>query len=479
MCDSCVHIEVDDQGYLQELSPQEFTDLHVHVCELLRETEMNAGVVMTEAKLPASVGVDVSRQFKSVNRLSKDLEGGKIGRDDFMAGMQTGIHKNFESAYAKGKGVPISALTDGDREYLRRAVDTEMKFAGGFADDLKAGTVGEVGRMSRGSRVQMWSQSVDGVAWHGTVEIQSDSVRIDWVLGDAEHCPDCLILAASSGEGYTKWNLPTTPRAGDTICRSNCKCKLVFRTGKLSKADQERAAELGYKKEASLSELFNPPLPPGMRKPTDVERRYINQKRNEINYYRRQIATGGHKDDVLKDYIDARKEANAELIEFVAQEGIFEVPVYSVDNVIDESYLGRRARRDIARHGLDGDTLSLVDAKLLQRMLNDYEDIVGTTFSDDAIVAALAEAVKGGSKPIKFVAVPYLLREKSDTASWNLIAETLENTHKLLARAASAAIGTAVIVGPFSDELLSRVGVWLEGEPDEVKDVIAKMRKEK
>ena len=39
--------------------------------------------------------------------------------------------------------------------------------------------------------------------------------------------------------------------------------------------------------------------------------------------------------------------------------------------------------------------------------------------------------------------------------------------------------GFVSIVGPFSDELLSRVGVWLEGEPDEVKDVIAKMRKEK
>ncbi len=479
MC-NCVQIEVDDQGYLQELSVQEFEDLHVHVCGLLREVEMSDGVVLTEAKLPKSVGFDVSRQFKSVNKLSKDLEGGKISRDKFMAGMQTSIHKNFESAYAKGKGVRISDLTDGDREYLRRAVDTEMKFAGGFADDLKAGTVGEVGRMSRERRVQMWSQSVDGVAWHGSVESQPDSVRIFWRLGAAEHCPDCLLLAASSGpDGYTKWNLPTTPRAGDTVCRTKCQCHLVYKTGKLSKADQANAAELGYKKEASLSELLNPPLPPGTRRPTVVERRYIDQKRNEINYYRRQIATGGLDDDVLKDYIDARKAANLELNEFVAQEGIFEVPVYSVDNVIDESHLGRRARRDIARHGLDGGTLDLVDAKLLQRMLNDYEGFVGTTFSDDAIAAALAEAEKTSSKLIKFVAVPYLLREKSDTVSWNLIADTLENTHKLLARAASVARGTAVIVGPFSDELLSRVGVWLEGEPDEVKKVITDMRKEK
>lgn len=48
--------------------------------------------------------------------------------------------------------------------------------------------------------------------------------KIIWTLHPAEHCPDCLSLAA--GSPYTAATLPTYPGAGGTQCRANCKCSL-------------------------------------------------------------------------------------------------------------------------------------------------------------------------------------------------------------------------------------------------------------
>ena len=492
MCDhDDIPIEVDHYAYLSTLDEGELRDLKHHVDHLHEDATVKAESPMHEGKIPKSVQFDTSKHFRTVNKAALDLEKGRIDRAMFQAKVKQTTFDSYEAAYAKGKGVKPTDLTDGDREYLRRAVETELGYLDGFADDLESGAVGTPGKWTRQKRVKAYSDSVEGVAWHGNVEANApdDSTLIDWILGTAEHCPDCLLLAANSP--YTRLTLPTTPKAGSTACRSNCKCRLGYRSGKKG----SDAAELEYKKDATLAELMKPPVPAGTRRPNDDEQQHIDNLRTKMNYQRRRIAREQEAvrnaktkselaaaQDRLREAVSLRKGYNRQLNEFADKNDIFEVPVFSVDDVITEKDIGRRARRDIARHGLDGDSLSMLDAKATARLLRGFEVQVGSNLSDKAIIAAIGEAkqaVKAAPDKISFIAVPYALRGKSDRVDYNLLAEDLQHTFWLLSKAVKAARGTGVVVGPFDDAVLARVGLWLDGDPDEVEEVLKKMRANK
>jgi hypothetical protein len=58
---------------------------------------------------------------------------------------------------------------------------------------------------------------------------------------------------------------------------------------------------------------------------------------------------------------------------------------------------------------------------------------------------------------------------------WNLIGKTLRETFLLLPLALLAAKGTRVEVGPFDDEILARIYVWLRGEEEEVNGVLERL----
>jgi len=131
-----------------------------------------------------------------------------------------------------------------------------------------------------------------------------------------------------------------------------------------------------------------------MRLPIESERKWIDNKRMQINTNRRIIGTSTDKAKV-RDAIMARKAANAELIEFLEKQSIYDVPIWSVDDVLGGRHVGRRVVQDIMRHGIDGKSLSLVGKKQLLSLLNEYERRTGATLSDDALKKALKEKADG------------------------------------------------------------------------------------
>lgn len=208
------------------------------------------------------------------------------------------------------------------------------------------------------------------------------------VEGMAVSNSDCLVLAANSP--YTKWNLPTVPKSGATRCLSNCKCKLTVTVGALSKEELADAAEYEFRKDQSLAEMMERPEPPkGLRWPNDAEQRHIDDLRHRINVNRRLIASGDLDKKALKDAIRARRDANDALIDFLEKNDVYDVPVWSVEDVLDERDIGRRAVKDIFRHGLDGKSLDKVEKRKLAALLDRYEREVGETFSQDALAAGL------------------------------------------------------------------------------------------
>ena len=365
---------------LRALDDDELLDLELALADEEEEV-LEAG--SDGGFLSLGKGIEKARleYYRRLEGLTGRLQDGRITQARFEREAGELIAGNFEKVYKDHRG--LAELTAGDKEYLNRAVAEEMKYAIQFGQDI----VDESLLMPREQRAGMYAKTLDGIGLHALVEAEPDDARFYWVLGVAEHCVDCLILADQSP--YDKWNLPTTPRAGATKCLSHCKCRIRVVRGRRTKREREAAEAYGYQKDLALSEMLAPPTPPkGLRAPTVVEAKYIDNLRSKINTQRR-IIEAEEDPKRLKAAVAKRKAYNDELIDFLEKEGVYEVPVWSVDDVLDERHVGKRAVRDIFRHGLDGKSLSLVEKRKLAALLARYERLTGRLLSDESIVKAL------------------------------------------------------------------------------------------
>lgn len=334
--------------------------------DVIRELENGGNIIVETANLDEG-GLEVLRakHFRKFNGLTKKLEKKEISIDTYNKKSHDLFATTFRKAYEENRG---AKLTPGDEEYIRRAVDAEMGYARKFGNDI----VNDNLKMPRVERAAMYSQTLNGIAWHAKVEEQPDNVQIDWVLGHAEHCPDCIILAANSP--YSKWNLPTTPKAGATQCLTNCECKLRFKKARFTDEELDDAEAYTKVKDQPLNEFTSQPKPPfGMRKATIIEQVDIDDLRSEINFNRRRIAQAGLSEKELETAVRLRKEANAELIEYLEENDIYEVPLWSVDDVLDGRHISETTINDIFRDGIDGKSLGKIAKDKIDGLVGKYK----------------------------------------------------------------------------------------------------------
>lgn len=455
---------------LAELPAEELLSLYSLAKQALAILEARTEVTLTEAELPRKADRIAREHTRKMQRLTGKLAKEGITQSEYNREVQKVITQSFTDSYAAGKGVKPSDLTDGDLEWLRRAAEAEAGFARQFGKDIRKDKL----RMPRQQRAALYGLSCEGIAWAGRVEAAGSNDRIHWRLGHAEHCPDCLILAANGP--YTKENLPTTPKAGDTECRTGCKCRLEFSRGQVPPGEREDSEDYTAVRDAGLRELAEPEVPPGMRAPGKDEQRYIDGLRARINYHRRAMALTDDADE-KREHASKRKAYNDELIEFLEKQGIYEVPVYSVDDVIDGRHLGRKAKRDIFNVGLDGKTLSKASRERLKQAADWYRDRLGEEMTDEEVAELLtsneAEDLDSRVKPIAIPYRPMRDRGGQGIATWCLQGANLAMTRLLLIQVAEEAAGTSVQIGPFDDELIGKVGVWIEG-PEKECEVLLK-----
>lgn len=434
--------------------------LHL-VDEILGGVEDAAGATVMEMVLPKSVETVKSRHYKTMDKITADLEAGKISLKSYERKAHNAVSTNFTDAYAIGRNKKLDA---GDLEYLSRATNEEMKYARRLGRDISEKRM----KMPRQQRVGMYAETVDSLAWAGKVESLPSDSRIDWVLApDASHCIDCLILGSQSP--FNLWNLPTQPKSGATSCKTRCRCKLVVRAGRMSKAEMAEANQYASLKDQDLTDMLAPGEPPkGLRVASDIpagpgqlsERQYIDSLWNRIDYNRRIIATS--QDAVkVKAAIKARKSANAELIEFLEKEKIYETPLWSVDEIINETHLSGKAESGIFRHGIDGDSLEVLGRREVASLVARYEREVGEKFKD--LPKYKKPKINSQTHEVESQKVPIQEPEVKPT-EYSLVADNLHDTFRLLGKTLLLAIGKAVQVGPLNDEFLSRTYLWVRGE---------------
>jgi len=158
--------------------------------------------------------------------LMQQLDEGKISLTQLEWALKVELAGAYQDAYVLGQRAVgyTGDLMDEDIAFLKSFRRTENQYLRNFMGAIAADKL----VMDKMDRIKMYVDTVGSVFEHARAEAAPPWVKIYWVptMG-AKHCPDCLKLAV--GSPYTKESLPTTPRAGDTQCLSNCKCKLMIR----------------------------------------------------------------------------------------------------------------------------------------------------------------------------------------------------------------------------------------------------------
>jgi hypothetical protein len=76
-------------------------------------------------------------------------------------------------------------------------------------------------------RLAAYAESVKHIYYAGRVMGTPEGMVIHWISPlDRQTCNGCRFLSDNSP--YTKDTIPSTPRAGDTRCVNNCRCRLVM-----------------------------------------------------------------------------------------------------------------------------------------------------------------------------------------------------------------------------------------------------------
>lgn len=149
-------------------------------------------------------------------------------RDAFLAGVRsTGIK-------GRGHGVPGVGLDPDDETWLRSAMTHEMRFLNKFVQAV----VDQSYKMPLDRRTQMYVDALESFYDSARVIGLPATTVLRWTgKKDKKVCASCQYLHKHNP--YHKKTLPTVPRAGLTICLTNCRDRLLVRV-----LDTERALDV-------------------------------------------------------------------------------------------------------------------------------------------------------------------------------------------------------------------------------------------
>lgn len=129
-------------------------------------------------------------------------------------------------------------LTQEERAWVESALQHEARFFRKFFDDM----LHERSKTNIWKRVDAYVETVNAIYHAGVVRATPAESIFHWLIHPAEHCEGCLWLARHSP--YTKFTLPTTPKAGSTACLNNCRCSILIRKARPGEVEKVAARNL-------------------------------------------------------------------------------------------------------------------------------------------------------------------------------------------------------------------------------------------
>ena len=223
------------------MQPDKQAKLSVSARQMLKLRSLRPYTKSTKPVMPNRYQAQHDRIVTDSSQKFHDLAAkygmGQMTREEFMSAYDAALVKYHGEAYSIGMTAGGGAASKAQMDEVGRAMaDVESQYLQGLADAIENGDYddenGDFNPDAPGliNRTGLYGGKVSSSATSGFVDASPDSMTFDWQLGgDEDHCPDCPELAAAGS--FTKSELITTPRAGDTQCLGNCQCSLVRSDG--------------------------------------------------------------------------------------------------------------------------------------------------------------------------------------------------------------------------------------------------------
>jgi hypothetical protein len=151
----------------------------------------------------------------------------------WIAALQAALFRSFRMGYGK-RGRPDTSTMTPERIFrefpqFEDVINKHSGFASQFAKQYASGYTDLKGKLGFPARINLYGAALKSAYNAGAVFGGNPGEKIFWRLGSCDHCVDCPALSVASP--YTRNTLPTLPGNGDTLCKTNCCCYLVFVNG--------------------------------------------------------------------------------------------------------------------------------------------------------------------------------------------------------------------------------------------------------
>jgi len=368
--------------------------------------------------------------------------------------LQNAMARSFRKGYGSRGRQDASSLTYdkivADAPIFKKILDKHTAFANQFAQEYSTGYTDRRGAMGVGARSNMYAQALRGAFNAGAVHGSMRDDKIWWRLGVAEHCSDCIALAASGP--YTMDTLPTVPGNGDTICKTNCACHLVFVRGPKKMEPVNRLQSwMGAGEDGGVEE----------NEETDSNVRKLQDLMLQRSFLRR-VSLGADNiadPDVARSDSEA-KSISAQIDRIASVPTLSSAAAYNPSSIITRADISQQNIEQIFMAGIDGPSIFRADI--------------------DKALSVVDDTIKLFDKmPERSTRVPKMERDpdavpKVGTFSTaNLVADGAVKTFSVLRKALEILGSTEIFVEVGGlDDSMERVvgfsGVWLRGQKDEV-----------
>lgn len=182
-----------------------------------RWRDITTGRFVSQAQVDNEMRVHQEATIPNLQNLTRELYAGNMTVEQWQITTATELRnaRLSQAMLAVGGRANMTSANNGRvGAQLRR----DYGYLNNFAQEVANGQVSEAQALAR---IAQYGRATQSSYWN---EWARQQPAINWVLHPAEHCGDCIELAANSP--YTANTLPTLPGAGATQCRSNCQCTL-------------------------------------------------------------------------------------------------------------------------------------------------------------------------------------------------------------------------------------------------------------
>jgi len=166
-----------------------------------------------------------------MNILTQSLVDGQIPLAEWQSGMLEQIKLAHTASAASARG-GWAQMGQSDWGAAGRMIRTQYDYLNNFANQIADGTQALDGRAL--VRADMYGDAARGTFEESRrrYERLMNGMELERrVLGESDHCPDCLDYAAEDWQP-----IGTLPAIGDSVCLTNCHCTFEYKVGQVGES---------------------------------------------------------------------------------------------------------------------------------------------------------------------------------------------------------------------------------------------------